>query len=301
MGGDRPASLFSLADQLGYKASPWSDWRLGIRAPDVIESRVQRVYRIYHSGLISLEYPNKLPMKGGGTRFRYLYYDADGTEHFVCETSSKVVRRHKNGSPKSGEPPPGYVQTYSYPTGGNAKKAYVYGSGEIYATGSHRNATISYAADEGHVTLVKMLNSLPSLGTKSSVAYDFTSTQRRYCEPGAYAAFIGALARSNVGPVHSTGMCFEDGTSYPSLTHPNGDSVDTLYLPSAKLEQRLIDALLAFGFTKIYRGQGWELDKKGNKKVTIEWLGQLTGATYKAHHEDHLHAGEFDSSRISTA
>lgn len=80
-------------------------------------------------------------------------------------------------------------------------------------------------------------------------------------------------------------MCFEDVTSYPSVTHPNGDSADTSYYPTLQLEQKKVDAFKFFKFVHIYRGNS-------------SWYSKLKNSGYMAGHEDHLHAGDFDSSSV---
>ena len=50
------------------------------------------------------------------------------------------------------------------------------------------------------------------------------------------AGFIGALAYFGKTMI-CNGMCFEDATSYPSLSHPNGDSADTLYSTNLATEK----------------------------------------------------------------
>ncbi|MGV0964669.1 hypothetical protein [Empedobacter falsenii] len=80
-------------------------------------------------------------------------------------------------------------------------------------------------------------------------------------------------------------MCFKDATSYPSVTHPNGDSADTAYFPTLELEQKKVDAFKKFHFEKIYRGSGG-------------WFPKLKGTNPSSGHEDHLHSGEFNSSII---
>lgn len=80
-------------------------------------------------------------------------------------------------------------------------------------------------------------------------------------------------------------MCFENATSYPSLTHPNGDSADTAYYSTLELEQKKVNAFKKFHFKNIFRGKG-------------SWYPKLVGTKYSNGHEDHLHSGDFDSSVV---
>ena len=81
-------------------------------------------------------------------------------------------------------------------------------------------------------------------------------------------------------------MCFEDATSYPSLTHPNGDSANTQYSTNLATEQKKVKAFILFHFTRIFRGKG-------------SWYPLLKGTKYATDHETHLHAGDFDTNKIT--
>ena len=74
---------------------------------------------------------------------------------------------------------------------------------------------------------------------------------------------------------------------YPSVTHPNGDSADTAYYSTLAVEQKKVNAFKHFNFKNIYRG------KTG-------WYPNLIGTKYSKGHEDHLHAGDFDSNIVKT-
>ena len=80
-------------------------------------------------------------------------------------------------------------------------------------------------------------------------------------------------------------MCFADATSYPSVTHPNGDCADTAYYPTLALEQKKVDAFKFFHFEKIYRGN-------------TSWYSNLIGTIFSSGHEDHLHSGEFNTNVV---
>lgn len=106
------------------------------------------------------------------------------------------------------------------------------------------------------------------------------NTARRSCNPGCFAGFLGVLIQLGRGDVQCTGMCFGDATSYPSVSHPNGDSADTAYLSTQTAEQNKIDAFRDHYFRTILRG-------------CTGWKGSLQNAQYLVGHDDHLHAGEF--------
>ncbi len=239
-------------------------------------------FHIYHDGKIEKHIP-KIILDENKNKFSYVFHDTDEDSHEICTVESIFTDRRKNGI-KISSIPPNFISTYEYPKGGNAQKAYVYKNQDICVSGTVYGYR-KYPKGEGQVQLVRMKDLLNYSKSVVNVFYAFASTQRRYCNPEAYAGFIGALATLNRKDVQSTGMCFADATSYPSVSHPNGDSVDTTYYKTQDIEQQKVDAFIKFHFTKIYRGN-------------TGWYSKLKGTLYASGHEDHLHAGEFDSSVI---
>lgn len=90
-----------------------------------------------------------------------------------------------------------------------------------------------------------------------------------------------------IADVNSTGMCFGDATSYPSLAHPNGDSVDTSYLTNRANQQNLLNAFVDWNFTQVIAGT-----------TQRAWL--QNAHSYATDHNDHLHSGDFNSNSIHT-
>ncbi|TWP27373.1 hypothetical protein ETU09_07980 [Apibacter muscae] len=80
-------------------------------------------------------------------------------------------------------------------------------------------------------------------------------------------------------------MCFGDGTSYPSVSHNNGRSVDTRYLSSSKDEKKKVLAFKKFFFTDIITG-------------TSGWYAGLPSHKHFDDHNDHLHTGVIDTSKV---
>ena len=109
-----------------------------------------------------------------------------------------------------------------------------------------------------------------------SIIYSFTKTARRFCGPEHFAAFIGALAEDGY-TIKSGGACEKDGTCYPSVSHVNGQSVDTSYLNNTE-EQKFINAMHKFGFKEQLRG-------KSKKAFTHTSNGGKL-------HNNHLHSGK---------
>ncbi len=80
-------------------------------------------------------------------------------------------------------------------------------------------------------------------------------------------------------------MCFRNGSSFPSVSHPNGISVDTTYFASQKEEQLKINAFRKFNFSQIISSiKGW------HKFLNTE--------IHDSKHDDHLHCGKFLTNKI---
>lgn len=249
-----------------------------------IEFKKIDTYHIYYDGNIEKYIFNNLPYDKE-KKYKYVYHDEKGNEHEICIVNYILRDKLSDKGQIIQSIPKGYISTYDYPEGGNAQKAYVYSNGDIIVEGTKYGIRKYVKDNGGQIELVRMADSLSYNERGVSVFYTFKGTQRRYCNPDCYAGFIGVLAEIGSTNVECSGMCFEDATSYPSLTHPNGDSADTIYFTDFKKEQEKVNAFKKFHFTKIYRG------KTG-------WYPNLKGTIYSAGHEDHLHSGEFDSNAI---
>ncbi|MGV0923564.1 hypothetical protein [Empedobacter tilapiae] len=75
-------------------------------------------------------------------------------------------------------------------------------------------------------------------------------------------------------------MLQKDGTCFPSVSHVNGQSIDTEYLSGSKT-QEFIDALAYFGFNSFYYSANMKLIQPKNA-ITFKGEGG---------HKHHLHAG----------
>lgn len=241
-------------------------------------------YHIYADGKIEKHIPKKIK-SGYEQKYKYVFHDKENKEHEICIVDFIFANKRNNGITISSIPK-GYTKTYSYPRGGNAQTAYVYPNGDICVKGT-RYGFKKYPKGTGKVELVRMKDGLSYNNGNVKIYYSFKSSQRRYCNPESYAGLIGALATLGRTDVLCTGMCFEDATSYPSVTHPNGDSADTAYYSTLAVEQKKVNAFKHFNFKNIYRG------KTG-------WYPNLIGTKYSKGHEDHLHAGDFDSNIVKT-
>lgn len=221
------------------------------------------------------------------------YYSSNNNRYFIAKLHFFSVEKRNNGKPLS-IIPKGYISKEQYPPGGDAQNKYVYKNGDIVVDGisNGKPLFIKYSkAPNEFTTLVRMPDALKKTIGNIKLFYSFKDTQRRYCDPDAFAGFIGALAEMSFEDVQSTGMCFADATSFPSISHPNGDSIDTAYLYdsgqfSKVREQQKINAFRKFNFKNIIRG----CDQK------------FTGLTGHHHcnskHNNHLHAGDFDKKMV---
>ena len=247
-----------------------------INAKDIV------TYRIYSDGRIEKHIP-KVIKEEYKTKYKYVYHDIKNIQHEICEVDWIEVDKRNDGETIASIPK-GHIKTYDYPSGGNAQKAYVYSNDDICVEGTEYGYK-KYPKGKGKVQLVKMKDNLKYKSGKIKIFYSFKDSQRRYCNPDTYAAFIGALADIGREDVKCTGMCFSDATSYPSVTHPNADSADTSYFSTLDEEQIKVNAFKKFHFEHIYRG------KTG-------WYSDLKQTAYSKGHEDHLHSGDFNSNKI---
>ena len=97
------------------------------------------------------------------------------------------------------------------------------------------------------------------------------------------------LAECSFTDIILTGSCFGDATSYPSVSHPNGDSLDLSYISRYSeqvdnQDQTLINAFDSWGFSQIITGS------------TQTWLQSDRQNRF---HNDHLHVGNFISNLIA--
>lgn len=251
---------------------------------DTINATSIVTYHIYADGKIEKHIPKEIK-SSYKQKYKYVFHDKENKEHEICIVEYIFANKRNNGITISSIPR-GYTKTYSYPRGGNAQTAYVYSNGDICVEGT-RYGFKKYPKGTGKVELVRMKDNLNYNNGNVKIYYSFKNSQRRYCNPDSYAGFIGALATLGRTDVLCTGMCFEDATSYPSVTHPNGDSADTAYYSTLEVEQKKVNAFKHFNFKNIYRGR-------------TRWYPDLIGTKYSKGHEDHLHAGDFDSSIVKT-
>lgn len=258
----------------------------------------KNVFEVFHSGNLYNTYSQHNGNRkrigridnASTSEIKYFYHSDIDNEIELASTTKQSVDGRANGREVAALPP-GHTSEAPAPAGGNAITNYYYEDGRIVTYGNYPGvAYVSYARSGSQVTLIQMPDSLNINRQGTVISYSFSGTQRRYCNPECFAGFMATLGECNFA-VASTGMCFADATSYPSLSHPNGDSIDTAYLgdtPAQRTRQQtLLDAFVGAGFSQVIAGtakQAW-----------------LTGAhMYNARHNNHLHAGNFSDDFVET-
>ena len=243
------------------------------------------------------------------TDVKYFFYNGIDNCYEICECPLSTARRRNNGQRVSTTL---FQSTYNNftssvpaPEGGDAETNYHYADGSIISYGQAYGYRRYPLANPNNlndlVNLIRMpdnLNFNQETGSnRVRATFTYRNTARRYCNPESFAGFLGSLIQLDREDIVCTGMCFADATSYPSVTHPNGDSVDTAYLATLTREQLKVNAFNDFYFDNVYKGYGYKIIN-GVQVTTISWLPSLTNATAISGHEDHLHAGDFDSNKL---
>ncbi|MDR0332281.1 MAG: hypothetical protein LBI15_02345 [Dysgonamonadaceae bacterium] len=235
----------------------------------------------------------------------YFYYDQYGNETRIAECARTTVMGRHNGVQVDINNLPAGGQREAAPAGGSAQWNYIYANGNIITTGNHMNGeddrsfpgqlrAMRYTQTGIYVNLIRMPDVLNiNIGNNIVIGYTFSPTQRRFCSPESFAAFVGVLGQYELGDITCTGMCFGDATGYPSVTHVNGNSVDTVYLipfNSTNMGRRddqrsLVRAFRDWNFTQIIAGRRYN------------WLHDLAHSNDAAHN-GHLHSGLFNVNTI---
>lgn len=228
----------------------------------------------------------------------FYYHDQLDNERFIapCKIFKPRTRANGIGVANNSNPvnvPAGFTRNGPAP-GGDAFENYYYANGDIVTRGNPAAGNRDYgilryrlASNDANdlVVIVRMPDFLNKSyefgGTQYHIHYTFLNTQRRYANPGCFAAFIGVLAQLNFLNVQSEGMCFADATSYPSKEHPNGDSIDTIHLDTPAERRTIIAACRQWGFRHIISGSAPKFNGDG-------------ADAHRADHDTHLHWGNFN-------
>jgi len=255
-------------------------------------------YHIFEDHRIELRIPFKYlntpledPWPESG-KINYYYY-IDGSPHLIAVLPYHKTDARQLGLVNNSFILKNYTKVEEYPSNWinddniDARKKYYYKNGDIVVEGVHSNKIVVYSKSTYNekTLLIKMPDELKLKIKHKKFFYSFFETQRRYCHPDCFAGFIGALGQCNFEDIQCTGISYGDATCYPSVSHNNGRSIDTLYLSDMDNQQILIDAFKSFYFQSIFKGT--------NKRFS-----KLNNAIADSGHNDHLHAGNFNHSKI---
>lgn len=242
-------------------------------------------YHIYHDGKIEkLIYDEE----NKENKYIYIYHDSSNNEHQICEVDRNITKEKKNGVTYKTKPTHSEVEYDNNVNEGSTERRVKYTNGDIAEYGKHPtkgNIWRLYKATSKDVELVKMPDGLTYTKDDLSIRYKFSSTKRRYTGANCLAGFIGALADCKI-EITTTGSCFSEASCFPSSEHVNGKSVDTIYMWDKKKDQKIIDAMDKFYFSKIL---------VGNKSYFSDLKKCEDGGSL---HNSHLHSGNFNNSKI---
>jgi hypothetical protein len=255
---------------------------------------------IFSDGCVKFTDNKDLALVHDIERIYYVYFTAAPARHDVDNFDIVMINKMGTGTTVP-TVPPGHVSTIDYiPFNVDADTSFIYANGDVVTEGlksgnPHHRIRYKNMGKKAFIVRLTEIN-------HAALSADFTysNTRRLYCRPETAAAFIGTLvdvgafvdtpATGVAFDVISTGSCFEDGTSFPSVKHNNGNAIDTLYqnfvagLTDAQRlarDQEIVDGMRRFGAKQILRGTG------------AHYSTALTGAADGGViHNTHLHSGE---------
>ena len=232
-----------------------------------VEAKGVVTYHIYSDGKIEKHIPKEIKEEFKN-KYKYIYHDVNDKEHDICTVDKVIAQNWIRGSKVDG------------------------GKGWEKRTAGK---TRYYQKGDGKVELIKV--PVPINYNKDGIIIKIgDNTEREYINPTAFASMIGAVAECGYTDFNFNGSTSKDGTGAPSVTHVNGVSFDFRYLRKDKTgnnlyinerpndldvtrEEKFIDALIKFGYSKFY-------------SVNIILNGKsfiLKNSTNMADHHHHLH------------
>lgn len=241
-------------------------------------------YNIYEDHQIIKYIPKSISLSNK-QKYKYIYYERSGKKHYICTANWNSTKEKSKGKLLYSKPTHSGIIYDKNVSEGSTKRRVKYKNEDIAEYGDH--PTLGkiwrlYTAGNTKIVLVEMPDSLNFNANSIKIAYNFSTTQRRYTSPGHLACFIGALAKVGTR-ITTTGSCFKEGSSFPSTAHNNGKSIDTIYLSNRSLQQTFITAMHKFGCNRQLRGRN-----------TYKYKHTGDGG---ALHNSHLHS-EFDESKV---
>jgi predicted chitinase len=240
-------------------------------------------YHIYSDGKIERHIPKEIKQEYKDY-YKYVYHDSNNKEHNVCIVKWFEIEKVKY-SGHLASIPAGYISHEPFNvTGVNQKHVYKYADESIVASGDagEGGGTIrnKYILSGGKVIIIKVPEPLSYNSGSIKINLKFQNTIRTYMGRDHFAALIGALAECGSSLI-SEGSAMKDGTCFPSVSHTNGESIDTDYLGHTK-DQKYINAMVKFGFTNILHHPNMSFTNPNPGKAKIGG---------EAHHKAHLHCG----------
>lgn len=218
-------------------------------------------------------------------KYCYIYHDKNGGEHEICVLESKSAPKMKYAKEKITCFPEITADKiekdiFNVP-GVDAEESRYYNKKDknvldyVITNGSYGFKKFIHE-DNTQIVLVEMnKDGIKYCKEGVKIWFTFKSTVRYYGCPENVAAFIGALAQTGEEYI-STGNALGDATSYPSVSHVNGQAFDFIYSTKQK-DQAIITAMHEFGFQQILIGKTYNYEN---------------GIRYN-NHDDHIHCGKF--------
>ena len=196
-------------------------------------------YHIYHDGKIEKHIPQEI-LKGYEQKYKYVYHDQNGNEHEICICDWHTIKKKQSDSSANNLKTKSKESSYwthspilsnNKVSDGNTTRRVFYENGDVAEFGSHgTKGTIwrLFRATANDTELVKIPDSLNKQFDNFKIKYSFIDSQRRYANPGLFAAMLGSIAVYNKS-VTTTGSAFKWGSCFPSINHINGMSIDFTY------------------------------------------------------------------------
>ncbi|PQL93154.1 hypothetical protein [Apibacter adventoris] len=249
----------------------------------IITSKDIITYHIFSNGKIERHIPKKIK-SGYEKKYKYIYHDSTNIEHEICIIDWLEIDKVKREKPNPTSIPSGYISHETFNIKGvNQKHVYKYSDGSIIATGKagegEGTINLKFVKSGGKVIIVKMPDPLKYNSGNIKINLSFENTIRKYMGRDHFAALIGALAESGLSLI-SEGSAMKDGTCFPSVSHTNGESIDSDYFNLINT-QKYVNAMANFGITTFYYKPGMKLVKP-KKAITFK---------EDSHHKAHLHCG----------
>ncbi|MEM1000841.1 MAG: hypothetical protein AAGN35_27555 [Bacteroidota bacterium] len=240
----------------------------------------------------------------------YNFIDRHDNERRITDARRTTIQGKSTGRIVGGfraEPPAVRVETLDYAAmaipGVDAEESRVYDNGDVITRGTFNGrAFIEYITRNRRtgdpnplVNLIRMEELDINDGNRANggvtLRYEFTQTIRTYTRPELYAGFLGALTQSEI-LVRCIGSCYPDGSSYPSVEHNNGNSVDTGYIDTIPglgqaEQQTFINAMTAYGFDEnmVSCNRGFYANVDPDCRTTI--------------HDTHMHSSDFEDDAVA--